>query len=431
VPMLEDRQKLVGYRGIDVDITDRRRIHEILNRKQKNLEAIFDAAPVGMLLFDEQIRARRANDSIRSLTGKDYLQIINQLPGHVLGCVNAAANPADCEGRCGDTEACRECPLYGTISRSVESGLQAHGVEIHPTLRFNGQQVSPSLSISAEPVVIDGDKYTVVSINDVTDRVNAERELRETMELKSQFISTVSHELRTPLASMKEAVLIVGDGVAGPINDDQKHFLDLAKRNIDRLWRLIDEVLDFQKLGSGQMKFHMQEHDLAKVAEEAYTTMQPYASNRRIHLSWSVEPNLPKGIFDGDRVIQVVTNLLSNAIKFTPEEGKVTMDISRQGDEFVLRVSDTGLGIPKEALPRIGDRFYRVHRPGKEIKGTGLGLAIVKAIVIAHGGRIDVTSEINKGTTFTISLPMAPKTTAAGGLSEANDAVIETAVAQG
>jgi signal transduction histidine kinase len=246
------------------------------------------------------------------------------------------------------------------------------------------------------------------------------------MEIKSQFISTVSHELRTPLASMKEAVLIVLDGVAGPLNEDQRHFLDVAKRNIDRLWRLINEVLDFQKLGAGKLKFHIQENDLGKVVEDAYTTMLPYASKRHIHLSMSVEPNLPKGQFDSDRLIQVITNLLSNAVKFTPEDGKVSLDLGRKGDEFVLRVSDTGLGIPKEALAKIFDRFYRVNRPGKEIKGTGLGLAIVKAIVLAHGGHIEVASEVDEGTTFTVVLPMAPKLQ--GEMSESGDRVIEAVV---
>jgi PAS domain S-box-containing protein len=426
VPMLDDHQRVIGYRGVDVDVTERRRIHEILHRKQKNLEAIFDAAPIGMLLVDEQMRVRRANDSIRDLSGKDYPEIINQFPGHVLGCIHAADNPANCETRCGDKDACAECVLCGTIRRAVESGLPMHGVEIQPSLRIRGQEVSPSLSVSTEPVVIDGTKYAVVSINDVTDRAKAERELRETMEIKSQFISTVSHELRTPLASMKEAVLIVLDGVAGPLNEDQRHFLDVAKRNIDRLWRLINEVLDFQKLGAGKMKFHIQENDLGKVVEDAYSTMLPYASKRRIHLSLSVESNLPKGQFDSDRLIQVITNLLSNAVKFTPEDGKVSIDLGRKGDEFVLRVSDTGLGIPKEALGRIFDRFYRVNRPGKEIKGTGLGLAIVKAIVLAHGGHIEVASEVDQGTTFTVFLPLAPKLQAE--MSESGDRVIEAVV---
>ncbi|MCG8701564.1 MAG: cell wall metabolism sensor histidine kinase WalK, partial [Bacteroidales bacterium] len=287
--------------------------------------------------------------------------------------------------------------------------------------------MKPVLSISSEPVFIDGAKYAVVSVHDVTDRAKAEQELRETMEIKSQFISTVSHELRTPLASMKEAVLIVLDGVAGEINDDQRHFLDVAKRNIDRLSRLINDVLDFQKLGSGKMKFKLEPGDFSKVAEEACNTMQPYARKREVHFSMSVENPLPPLSFDADRMIQVITNLVSNAIKFTPANGKVEVDISRVHDQVVMRVSDTGMGIPAEALPKIFNRFYRVHRPGKEIKGTGLGLAIVKRIVDVHQGTISVESEMDQGTTFTVQLPI-PQDVGEPVMTEANDAVLENSI---
>ena len=116
-------------------------------------------------------------------------------------------------------------------------------------------------------------------------------------------------------------------------------------------------------------------------------------------------------MFDSDRMIQVLTNLMSNSIKFTPEEGHVSVSVFRRDEHLALRVRDTGFGIPKEALTKIFDRFYRVHRPGKEIKGTGLGLAIVNKIVTAHGGRIEVESELDKGTTFTVLLPLMSEQT--------------------
>lgn len=228
VPILDDQGALLGYRGVDVDITERRRTHEILNRKQKNLEAIFDAAPIGMLLVGENMRVGRANDAVRNLTGKDYGQIINQLPGQALSCVHAAEELDQGETRCCQVSACEECQLMDVIRDALDSGLPVHGAEIQPTLFVNGREIEPSFSVNAEPVIIDGARYAVVALNDITDRARAEKELRETMEMKSQFISTVSHELRTPLASMKEAVLIVLDGVAGELNDDQRHFLDLA-----------------------------------------------------------------------------------------------------------------------------------------------------------------------------------------------------------
>lgn len=426
VPILDENGDLAGYRGVDVDITERRRIHEVLNRKQKNLEAIFDAAPVGMLLMDESIRVRRANDAIRQLAGRDYAQIINQLPGYVLGCKYTDENPANCESRCGSQEACQHCDMFNTIKKCLDTGLPVHEIEIQPQMIVNGRLEEPVLSVSAEPVIIDGNHYAVVAVNDVTDRVKAERELRETMEIKSQFISTVSHELRTPLASMKEAVLIVLDGVAGEINEDQKHFLDVAKRNIDRLSRLINDVLDFQKLGAQKMKFQMQKNDMAKIIDDAYGTMVHYANKRNVNLSRELEAPLPVGVFDADRLIQVLTNLMSNAIKFTPAGGSVTLSAGVEEDHYLIQVRDTGMGIPQEALCKVFDRFYRVQRPGQEIKGTGLGLAIVKRIVEAHEGRIDVESQVDKGTTFIVHLPIEHEVGEI--LSESSDHILEKAI---
>jgi signal transduction histidine kinase len=236
------------------------------------------------------------------------------------------------------------------------------------------------------------------------------------MEMKSQFISTVSHELRTPMTAMQEAVIIVLDEIAGKLNKDQKHFLDIAKRNLDRLSRLIDDVLDFQKLNAGQMKFHLQANDVAAVVKEAYATMQPHAAKSKVALALEVEPHLPTVVYDADRILQALINLISNGIKFTPEGGRVLVaarrkrsDPSGGGQEhLVIQVSDTGYGIPKEDLPKLFHQFFRVHRPGKEIKGTGLGLAIVSKIVAGHGGRVEVESELDKGTTFTVLLPLTP-----------------------
>jgi signal transduction histidine kinase len=172
---------------------------------------------------------------------------------------------------------------------------------------------------------------------------------------------------------------------------------------------LIDSVLDFQKLEAGKMRYDIRDNDLQKTVEDACNTMRPYAQKRGVHLHVKYEPDLPKVAFDTDRLIQVVTNLVSNAIKFTPESGRIAVSVQGRAEHVAIRVSDTGLGIPKEALPKVFERFYRVKRPGKEIKGTGLGLAIVNKIVNAHGGRIDVESEPNKGTTFTVLLPCLVK----------------------
>ena len=399
--------RTIGSIGVITDITERKRIYEILDRKQKNLQAMFDAAPVGMLLVDENMIVRRVNSAISRMLRREYAQIINRRIGDALGCLHSASGSKGCGYDCSSTD----CLLRNTLENVLETGCSVRELEIHAELRIGDDEVSLWLHISAEPVTIDGYRRVVVAVNDITERKQAEERLRETMELKSQFISTVSHELRTPLACMKEAIAIVLDGAAGTTNDKQKHFLDIAKRNIERLGGLIDNVLDFQKLEAGKMKLNMQENNIGEIVKDACNTMASLAGKKGIDLTIEVPRDLPNATCDGDKIIQVLTNLISNAVKFTPEDGNVCVCAQGREEELAISVADTGMGIPKEALAKVFERFYRVERPGKQVPGTGLGLAIVNRIVMMHGGRIEVESTVDQGSTFTVFLPLKDKST--------------------
>ncbi|MHC4412940.1 MAG: PAS domain-containing sensor histidine kinase [Planctomycetota bacterium] len=398
----EDRQSayktVLKQQGLD----------EILERKRKSLEAIFDAVPVGMLLVNEGMIVNRVNDAIRRMVGKDYLEIINRPVGDALGCVESISR----EAGCGNSPACHTCLLMKTIKSVLDSGQAIHEIEIHPRLKVGKNEIKPWLCINAKMATIDDRKYVVVAVNDITDRRKVEEKLKETMEMKAQFISTVSHELRTPLACMKEGVTIVLDGLAGKIGDKQRHFLGIAKKNIDRLTELINDVLDFQKLEAARTELNIQPNDIAEIASDVHETMTLAAKKKEINLSHSLEDNLPN----------------SNAIKFTPAGGSVSVSIQHRAEELLIRVSDTGMGIPKEALPKIFERFYRVQRTGQKIQGTGLGLAIVRKIMTMHSGRIEVESELNQGTVFSIFLPLKFKP-APESLSEKDDNFLENTIA--
>ncbi|MFC1781819.1 ATP-binding protein [Planctomycetota bacterium] len=318
----------------------------------------------------------------------------------------------------------------GQWERIRNFGVREKGMQHHletRMIRNDNSVIDVDISLS---VLKDSEGNTTGSIGiirDITQRKQAEEELRETMELKSQFISTVSHELRTPLAALNEGLGIVLDGVAGKINDKQKKFLNIAKRNVDRLGALINDVLDFQKLRAGKMDLEIQNNDVKQVVTEAYETMVLFAKKHKVQLKLELSDELPTAKFDSAKITQVLTNLLSNAIKFTPENGLATLNARYRNSEIILSISDTGMGIPKEALPKIFERFYRVNRPQKQIKGTGLGLAIVHKIVMLHGGRIEVESEVDKGTKFTVFLPLAPKIVSTESV-EKMDKAIEKAV---
>jgi len=380
-------------------------IEDLIEYKRKNLEAIFDAVPVGLLLVDKNLIIIRVNDAARKLVGKDYSEIINKPFGDVLSCKTIATEKKPC----GTGQYCKKCPLMQNVKKVFQTSVPINELEFQSETHFQDRNIKPWFALSIEPVTIEGQKHVVVCLNDITERKLAEEKLAETMEMKSQFISTVSHELRTPLAAVKEGLDIVLEGVAGKVNAKQKQFLELSKRNVDRLNTLVSDVLDFQKLESGKMEFNFAPADLAQTVKEAAEPMTLAAKKAKVDMSVDIKPNGCQAVFDHNKIIQLITNLLSNAIKFTPSGGKITLTVQPQNDEIVITVSDTGMGIPKKDLPKIFQKFYRVKRQGVEIAGTGLGLSIIAQIVINHSGRILVDSEPDKGTTFTVCLPKNPR----------------------
>jgi signal transduction histidine kinase len=226
------------------------------------------------------------------------------------------------------------------------------------------------------------------------------------MEIKSQFVSTVSHELRTPLAALKEGIRLVVQEKTGQLNDEQKEFLNLAKRNVDRLARLINNVMDFQKLEADRMNFDFYENDINEVVKDAYDTMAPAAKSMGLDLQLKLEDNLPKVKIDRDRITQVITNMVNNAIKFT-EKGGITLSTRRRENVIQVSVSDTGCGIRKEDLPRVFHEFEQLGQGGdRQTGGAGLGLAISKTIIEQHRGKICAESEYAEGATFHFVLPI-------------------------
>jgi signal transduction histidine kinase len=226
------------------------------------------------------------------------------------------------------------------------------------------------------------------------------------MEIKSNFISTVSHELRTPLTIIKEDIAIVLDGAAGRVKKKQREILEIAQRNIDRLARLINDVLDFQKLNSGRAKFHMHQNDLNQIAEGIYSTMAAAVRKKGVELRLELDKAIPRINCDSDKIVQVLTNLVGNAMKFT-ERGSITIATRKIQNAVRVSVIDTGCGMKKGDLPKVFQEFEQLANANeRKTGGTGLGLAISKGIVEKHGGRIWVESEFGEGTTFNFLLPI-------------------------
>jgi len=244
---------------------------------------------------------------------------------------------------------------------------------------------------------------------DITERKTAERELKRAAAIKSEFTSMVSHELRTPLAVVIEAIKIVADGSCGALNPEQQDYLSVAERNVDRLGRLINDVLDVQKLESGMMEFDLREHDINELVSAAMEPMRPIAQRKDLTMTSSLAPDMPRIKFDSDKITQVVTNLLNNSIKFAKSGGIFVT--TEKGNNYVkVSISDTGPGIRKEDMSKLFGKFEQIFKEeGKRPEGTGLGLAICREIINRHSGTIWAKSEFGKGSVFSFVLPVVER----------------------
>jgi PAS domain S-box-containing protein len=230
-------------------------------------------------------------------------------------------------------------------------------------------------------------------------------EQKRVEQMKTDFISVVSHELRTPLTSIRGALGLVAGGVAGELPEKARALVDIAARNSERLARLINDILDVERIESGQMKFRLAPQDLAALVEQAVeanqTYGQPYGISLRI-----VEAERALVRMDADRMQQVLSNLLSNAVKFSPRGAVVEVGVTARNGRVRLRVVDRGKGISPEFRAWIFEKFTQADATStRQQGGTGLGLSISKAIVERHGGRIWFETTPVQGTTFFVELP--------------------------
>ena len=229
--------------------------------------------------------------------------------------------------------------------------------------------------------------------------------------LKDEFISTVSHELRTPLTSIRGSLGLLSSGVMGTLDPKAANLLRIAVTNTDRLIRLINDILDLERMESGRAPLQVRRCSLGDLAQQAVDTMNGMAHEAEVHLDLALAsgPGCADGLFfdgDGDRILQVLTNLISNAVKFSPRASTVRLHAEATSDSILLKVSDEGRGIPSDKLDTVFDRFHQVEPSDTKHKnGTGLGLAICRTIVQQHSGSIWAHRNLGPGSTLCVMLP--------------------------
>jgi len=263
-------------------------------------------------------------------------------------------------------------------------------------LHRDGREFPLELTISAQPAA-EGCRFHAFA-RDVTERRAAER-------AKDEFTSMVSHELRTPLTSIRGSLGLLESGLLGPLSEKGQRMVEIAVENTDRLVRLINDILDLERVDSGAIDLNPQPCDAAGLIQQAVQGLDQFAAQAQVEIV--TEETTAVVLADSDRVIQTLTNLISNAVKFSSAGSTVRLSCAQRDDEVLFKVSDQGRGIPAEKLELIFERFQQVDASdSREKGGTGLGLAICRMIVERHGGRIWVESS-PAGSVFSFALPTA------------------------
>ena len=375
------------------DVTERRRAEEQLTRLNLQQASILNSAGDGIYGIDEEGWIIFANPAAAALTGYAEEEVVGRRKHDLVHHSKPDGSPYPYE----------ECPIV----QALRNAMPYHAVN---DLFWRKDGSGFPVEYTATPIREKGEvRGAVVVFRDITERCEIDR-------LKAEFTSVVSHELRTPLTSIRGSLGLLAGGVLGPLPAKGQRMLAIAVTNTDRLIRLINEILDIERIESGQAPLQPREIGVADILGQAVELMDAMAHEAGISLV--PRPVEAKLWADPDRLTQTLTNLISNAIKFSPPGTTVSVTARRSGAEIVFTVADQGRGIPPNQLETIFERFHQVDgSDSREKGGTGLGLAICRSIVEQHGGRIWAESAPAQGATFLFALP-APtdhETIAGGG----------------
>ncbi len=384
---------------IILDITDRKRAEEEALKAKKRLENILHAVADGIRIVGMDYKVKMINRRMARMAKVKMTEGIGMVCSEMFGC-----------DQCGTDECSLRRVLRTGKSFQTETLRFTRDGKAIPCLQY----VTPLRDTDGNIVGIIEDFRDISMIKRTEEKLRRahqilkkkNEQLEKLNNLKSLFLNITSHELRTPMAAIKGYAQLLEMDLSDKLDEKQKNILHTIVRNIDRLDRLINDILDVSRLESGTLKIVPEKCRIEEIIDRAIETMRGQAQMKDIKIEKLVEYDLPELFIDKYRMEQVVTNLLSNAIKFSNRNSRIIVRASKKGDKVVLEIQDFGRGIPKNKLKKIFEPFYQVDSGmDRKFGGAGLGLTIVKGIVEAHGGNVEVESKVREGTTFRIILP--------------------------
>ncbi|MGB9791764.1 MAG: two-component system histidine kinase PnpS [Thermacetogeniaceae bacterium] len=359
----------------NVSLTIKQNMRDLAESKG-SLEAVLANMESGVLLFDTCGRIRLINPAAERLLGVRSEEVMGKQ--HVEVVRNYALSSL----------------IEGVLSSWKPARIEAS--IIYPKERTVDAHAAPIFGVQGEP------RGVVVVLYDISELKHLER-------VRAEFVANVSHELKTPVTAVKGFAETLLSGALYNYRAAEE-FVNIIYEEAERLSRLIHDLLELSKIESKGYRLRIEPVELDTEITRIVDKLKPQFIKKELTLT-TVLPSEPVVVkADRDQIEQVLLNLLDNSLKYTPSGGEVEVSLRREGKEAVVAVKDTGIGIPREDLPRIFERFYRVDKArSRKLGGTGLGLSIVKHIIEAHRGRVWVESELGKGSTFYFSLPLDDK----------------------
>ena len=327
-------------------------------------------------------------EGVMILNAEDKIEFVNQALSNML-----TEQYGDINGK-----TLMEAFLNVDLQKSFLKFKETHATILEEVTLGSFEPVILSVSISSVHNY-PGEEKVMVVFHDVT-------RLKKLEKIRVDFVANVTHEIRTPLTAIIGYLETIKAGTINNIGET-KRFIDISLKQAQRLNRLVEDLLVISKIELGEIKLNFEEVSVHDVFVSAMPLVEAKAGLKKINIQNNLPENLPHIWADRDRLTQILVNVLDNAVKFTLEDGSVFVDAGQKDNYIVLTITDTGIGIPKEEVQRLGERFYRVDRSrSRDLGGTGLGLSIVKHLMIAHGGRMEIESQLGKGTKVSLFFPL-------------------------
>ena len=424
--------------SIEHAIARRRALSDIQREKRRWLQ-IFDAAPVGMFVLNQNTQVLRANLAMADITGHTFTDLAGKQPGEILNCIHKIEHP---EG-CGHSIYCSQCQLRDAVTSVLMEGPEVHYREIETELIKDGQPTKAWLRVSVDPVNLDGELHVVVTVVDISDHKRIEENLRLAKEAaeqsnreleqmnvqlesaieranlmtqeatvanhaKSQFLANMSHEIRTPINAIIGFCEIL---LSEALTDEQKEYLKIILESSEGLLNVVNDVLDLSRFESKRYDIHCEGFNVKEILDAIKAMFSHKAVQKALEFSITRGDTVPSWLeSDAGMIRQSLINLVENAFKFT-EEGFIHVNVESQlkGEQhwLCIDVADSGIGISPDKQDLIFEPFIQGDGAAtRRYGGTGLGLSITKRLIERLDGRLCCTSQLGQGSVFTLEIPV-------------------------